>query len=43
MLFTLGSMAAAALVLITTGRRYLRAAIVQGTLPLVGFVLTLFA
>jgi len=42
-LFTLGSMAAAALVLITTGRKYLRAALVQGTLPIIGFVLMLFA
>ncbi|WES62985.1 DUF1304 domain-containing protein [Microbacter sp. GSS18] len=42
-LFTLGSMAAAALVLITTGRKYLRAALIQGTLPIIGFVLMLFA
>jgi putative membrane protein len=42
-LFSLGSMAAAALVLTTTGRAYLRAALLQGTLPLVGFVLMLFA
>jgi putative membrane protein len=42
-LFTLGSMVAAALVLISTGSRYLRAALLQGTLPLVGFVLFLFA
>lgn len=42
-LFSLGSMSAAALVLITTGRKYLRAALVQGTLPLIGFVLMLFA
>ena len=42
-LFSLGSMAAAALVLTTTGRAYLRAALLQGTLPLVGFVLFLFA
>ncbi|WP_345803468.1 DUF1304 domain-containing protein [Microbacterium sp. AZCO] len=42
-LFTLGSMVAAALVLLTTGRRYLRAALLQGTLPLVGFVLLLFS
>ena len=42
-LFTLGSMVAAALVLLTTGRKYLRPALVQGTLPLIGFVLFLFA
>lgn len=42
-LFTLGSMVAAALVLISTGSRYLRAALLQGTLPLIGFVLFLFA
>jgi putative membrane protein len=42
-LFSLGSMAAAALVLITTGRRYLRPALIQGTLPLIGFVLFIFA
>ena len=42
-LFALGSMVAAALVLLTTGLRYLRAALLQGTLPLIGFVLFLFA
>jgi len=42
MLFTLGSMAAAALVLLTTGMKYLRPALIQGTLPLIGFVLLLF-
>jgi len=42
-LFCLGSMVAAALVLLTTGKRYLRAALIQGTLPLIGFVLFLFA
>lgn len=42
-LFSLGSMVAASLVLLTTGARYLRAALIQGTLPLVGFVLFLFA
>ena len=42
-LFGLGSMVAAALVLLTTGMRYLRAALIQGTLPLIGFVLFLFA
>ena len=42
-LFALGSMVAAALVLLTTGAKYLRAAVTQGTLPLIGFVLFLFA
>lgn len=42
-LFSLGSMVAAALVLLTTGLKYLRAAAIQGTLPLIGFVLFLFA
>jgi Predicted membrane protein len=42
-LFSAGSMLAAALVLTTTGAGYLRAALIQGTLPLVGFVLFLFA
>jgi putative membrane protein len=42
-LFSLGSMVAASLVLLTTGMKYLRAALTQGTLPLVGFVLFLFA
>ena len=42
-LFSLGSMVAAALVLLTTGLRYLRPALIQGTLPLIGFVLFLFA
>jgi putative membrane protein len=42
-LFSLGSMLAASLVLLTTGRTYLRAALTQGTLPLIGFVLFLFA
>jgi putative membrane protein len=42
-LFSLGSMVAAALVLLTTGAKYLRAAAIQGTLPLIGFVLFLFA
>lgn len=43
LLFSLGSMLAAALVLVTSGRKYLRPATVQGTLPLIGFVLTLLA
>ena len=42
-LFSLGSMLAASLVLVTSGRRYLRPALVQGTLPLIGFVLFFFA
>ncbi|MDE0545251.1 DUF1304 domain-containing protein [Microbacterium sp. C7(2022)] len=42
-LFSLGSMTAAALVLMTSGSKYLRAALTQGTLPLIGFVLFLFA
>ena len=42
-LFCTGSMVAAATVLVTTGRRYLRAALSQGTMPLIGFVLTLLA
>lgn len=42
-LFSLGAMVAAALVLLTTGTKYLRAALIQGTLPLIGFVLFLFA
>ena len=41
LLFSLGSMVAAALVLTTSGRKYLRPAATQGTLPLIGFVLTL--
>lgn len=42
-LFALGSMAGAALVLLTSGAKYLRPALIQGTLPLIGFVLFLFA
>jgi len=42
-LFSLGSMLAASLVLLTSGKGYLRAAATQGTLPLIGFVLFLFA
>lgn len=42
-LFSVGSMLAAALVLITAGRKYVRPAAVQGTLPLIAFVLFLFA
>jgi putative membrane protein len=42
-LFSLGSMLAASLVLLTSGGKYLRPALIQGTLPLIGFVLFLFA
>lgn len=42
-LFSVGSMLAAALVLVTSGRRYVRPAAVQGTLPLIAFVLFFFA
>lgn len=43
-LFSLGSMVAAALVLLTSDvRKYVRPALIQGTLPLIGFVLFLFA
>ena len=42
-LFSLGSMLAASLVLLSGGARYLRPALVQATLPLIGFVLFLFA
>jgi putative membrane protein len=42
-LFSLGSMVAAALVLLTTGLKYLRPAAIQGTMPLLGVVLLLLA
>lgn len=42
-LFCLGSMVAAALVLVSTGSKHLLAALIQGTFPLVGFGLFLFA
>ena len=42
-LFSCASMTAAAAVLVTSGRHYLRAALTQGTLPLIGLVLTLLA
>ena len=42
-LFTTACMVLAAAVLTTSGRRYLRPALIQGTLPLIGFVLFLFA
>lgn len=41
--FSLASMLAAAIVLVTTGARYLRPAATQGTLPLLGLILMLFA
>jgi putative membrane protein len=41
-LFATASMTAAAVVLTTTGPGYLRPALIQGTLPLLGFVLFLF-
>lgn len=41
-LFTTASMTAAAVVLTTTGPGYLRPALIQGTLPLIAFVLFLF-
>jgi putative membrane protein len=42
-LFTTASMVAAAVVLVTTGRGYLRPALIQGSLPLIGFVLMLLS
>ncbi|HEU5224023.1 MAG TPA: DUF1304 domain-containing protein [Candidatus Lumbricidophila sp.] len=42
-LFALASMVAAAIVLTTTGRGYVRAAAVQGTLPLTAIVLLVVA
>lgn len=42
-LFTMASMLAAAIVLVTTGRGYVRPAIVQGILPLIGIVLMLLS
>lgn len=42
-LFSTACMALAAAVLTTTGRGYLKPALIQGTLPLIGFVLFLFA
>ena len=40
-IFAAASMIAAAVVLVTTGRGYLRPAIIQGILPLIGLVLLL--
>lgn len=42
-LFTMASMFAASVVLVTTGRGYIRPAIIQGTLPLIGIVLMLLS
>jgi putative membrane protein len=42
-LFATGAMVLAAVVLTTTGRGYVRPALVQGTVPLIGFVLFLFS
>lgn len=41
--YALGSMAAAACVLISSGRKYVRAALLQGTLPLIAVVLLVVA
>lgn len=41
-LFTMASMALAAIVLRTSGSGYTRAALIQGTIPLLGLVLFLF-
>lgn len=40
-IFATASMLAAAVVLVTTGRGYLRPAIIQGTLPLIGLAILL--
>ena len=40
---TVRAMLAAALVLVTSGARYLRPALIQGTLPLIGLILTVVA
>lgn len=42
-IFTLGSMLAASIVLVSTGKGYARAAFTQGILPLAGLVLILLA
>ncbi len=42
-LFTTGSMVAASIVLVTSGKGYVRAALTQGVLPLIGFVLILLS
>ena len=41
--FTMASMLAASIVLVSTGRGYIRAAFIQGTLPLIGLVLILLS
>ena len=41
-MFAIGSMVLAALVLLSTGARNLRPALIQGTLPLIGFICFLF-
>jgi putative membrane protein len=41
--FTMASMFAASVVLVSTGRGYARAAVTQGMLPLIGLVLILLA
>ncbi len=41
--FTMASMFLASVVLVSTGKGYLRAAVIQGTLPLIGLVLILLA
>jgi Predicted membrane protein len=41
--FTLGSMLAASIVLVSTGKGYVRAALTQGALPLIGLVLILMS
>ncbi|MCT9819141.1 DUF1304 domain-containing protein [Microbacterium sp. W1N] len=42
-IFSVGSMLAAAVVLISSGKRYLRAATLQGTLPLIAIILLILA
>ena len=42
-LFSTGSMFAASVVLVSTGRGYLRPALIQGILPLLGFILMLLS
>lgn len=41
--FTMACMVAASIVLVSTGRGYVRAAFIQGTLPLIGLVLILLS
>jgi putative membrane protein len=42
-LFSTASMFAASVVLVTTGRGYIRPALIQGILPLLGFILMLLS